>query len=49
MPRFYLLKKNKNRQLLTRKWTTTMYDVSLTVVVNDWVKHTVNDWVKHTT
>ena len=31
-----------------RKWTKTMHDVSLTMVVNDWLKHTVNDWVKHT-
>ena len=33
---FYLKKKNG---LLTRKWTPTMYKVSLTVVVNNWVKH----------
>ena len=31
-----------------RKWTKTMDDVSLTMVVNDWLKHIVNDWLKHT-
>ena len=31
-----------------RKWTTTMDDVSLTMEVNDCLKHTVNDCVKHT-
>ena len=29
--------------------TPTMDDVSLTMVVNDWVKHPVNDRVKETT
>ena len=35
---FIFLLKNENG-LLTRKWTPTMYKVSLTVVVNNWVKH----------